>query len=60
MADNFYEVEDLVKLARELGVKIVISVAHEYHDIDKSAPKADEIKKVAKQLIELKRKIILL
>jgi len=56
MADNIHEVEDTVELARDLGVKIVLSVAHEYYNIAESAPKADEIKKVAKQLIELKRK----
>ena len=53
---NVHEVEDTVKLAKDLGVKIVLSVAHEYHSIDASAPQANEIKKVAKQLIELKKK----
>jgi radical SAM family uncharacterized protein len=56
MADNIHEVEDIVKLAKDLDVKIVLSVAHEYHSIDTSAPKANEIKNVAKQLIGLKRK----
>jgi MoaA/NifB/PqqE/SkfB family radical SAM enzyme len=56
MADNIHEIEDMVKLAKGLGVKIVFSVAHEYHNIDASAPEAEEIKKVAKQLIDLKRK----
>jgi len=56
MSDNIYEVEDTVKLAKDLGVKIVLSVAHEYHNIEGSAPQANEIKKVAEQLIELRRK----
>jgi radical SAM family uncharacterized protein len=55
MADNVDEVEDLVKLAKDLGVKIVLSVAYEYGSIGASAPKADEIRKTAKRLIELKR-----
>ena len=56
MADNVHEVEDIVRLAKDLGVKIVLSVAHEYHSTDASAPQVAEIKNVAKQLIELKRK----
>ena len=56
MAENIYDVEDTVKLAKDLGVKIVLSLAHEYHSIEASAPQVDEIKKVAQQLIELKRK----
>ena len=57
MADNIHEVEDTVKLAKDLGVRIVLSVAHEYHcNANASSPQADEIKKIAKQLIELKRK----
>jgi len=56
MADNIHEVEDTVKLAKDLGVRIVLSVAHEYCNANASSPQADEIKKIAKQLIELKRK----
>ncbi len=56
MADNVHEIEDTVKLAKDLGVRIVLSVAYEYCNADASAPQADEIKKIAKQLIELKRK----
>ena len=56
MADNVHEVEDMVMLARDLGVKIVFSVAHEYRSADASAPQIDEIKIAAQQLIELKRK----
>ena len=56
MSDNIHEIEDIVKLAKDLGVKIVLSVAHDYHNTEESTPQTDEIKKVAKQLIELKRK----
>ncbi len=56
MADNVHDIEDLVKLAKDLGVKIVMSVAHEYRSAEASAPETVEIRKVAKELIELKRK----
>ena len=56
MADNTHEVEDLVKLAKDLDVRIVLSVAHEYCLASASSAQADEIKKIAKQLIELKKK----
>ncbi|MGA3112747.1 MAG: PTO1314 family radical SAM protein [Candidatus Bathyarchaeia archaeon] len=56
MSENLSEVEEMVKLAKDLGVKIVFSLAYGYHSTDASAPKADEIKKVAKQLLELKKK----
>ncbi len=56
MSENLSEVEEMVKLAKDLGVKIVFSVAYGYHSADASAPRADEIKKVAKQLLELKKK----
>ena len=56
MGDNVHEVEDIVELAKDLGVRIVLSVAHEYCLSNASSPQADEIKKVAKQLIGLKKK----
>ena len=56
MSENLSEVEEMVKLARAVGVKIVFSVAYGYRSADASKPKADEIKKVAKQLLELKKK----
>jgi radical SAM family uncharacterized protein len=56
LADNIHEIEDIVKLAKDLGVRIVLSAAHEYHSIEASAAQANELKKVAKSLIELKKK----
>jgi len=56
MAENFHDIEDVVKLAKDLDVKIVLSVAHEYRSTDATAPETDELKKVAQQLILLKRK----
>jgi MoaA/NifB/PqqE/SkfB family radical SAM enzyme len=55
-ADNIHEVEDMVKLARDLGVRITFSLANEYANIEASAPQADETKKAAHQLIALKKK----
>jgi MoaA/NifB/PqqE/SkfB family radical SAM enzyme len=55
MADTINEAEDIVMLAKELGVRIVFSIAHEYHSVDASAPQVEETKKVAKRLIELKK-----
>jgi MoaA/NifB/PqqE/SkfB family radical SAM enzyme len=55
MADTIDEVEDLVLLAKDLGVRIVFSLAHEYHSVDASAPQVEETKKLAKRLIELKK-----
>lgn len=54
-AENIHEVEDTVKLAKDLGVRIVLSKAHEYQNINATAPQDDEITKVAKRLIELKK-----
>jgi ribosomal protein L17 len=59
MSDSVNEIEDIVKLAKDLGVRIVLSAAHEYHNVEGTEAKADEIRKIAKQLIELKRKVIL-
>ena len=56
MSDNINEIEDIVKLAKDLGVRIVLSAAHEYHNIEGTVAKADEIRGIAKRLIELKRK----
>ena len=56
MADNVHEIEDLVKFAKDLGVRIVLSVSHEYHGVEAPAAQTGEIKKVALRLIELKRK----
>ena len=56
MAENIFEIEDLVKLAKELDVKISVAVAHEYCNAKMSAPQSQEIKYVARRLIELKKK----
>ena len=56
MAENFYEIEDMVKLAKELDTGISVAVAHEYGNANVSTPAADEIAKTAKKLIAMKKK----
>ena len=51
MAENIHEVEDTVKLAKDLGVRIVLSASHEYHDIDASAPKPMKLKSLLNSLL---------
>jgi MoaA/NifB/PqqE/SkfB family radical SAM enzyme len=55
MADNIHEIEDLVKLAKELDIKISLAVAHEYCDAKASAPVSNEISKLARKLVEMKK-----
>ena len=56
MAENIHEIEDLVKLAKELDAKISVAVAHEYCNAKASAPASHEIKDVAEKLVEMKKK----
>ena len=55
MTDNLYEIEDMVELAKELGVGISVAAAHDYCDANVSAPTAGETTKIARRLIEMKR-----
>ena len=55
MADNIHEIEDLVKLAKELDVKISLAVAHEYCNAKASVPANQEIKEIAGKLVEMKK-----
>ena len=55
MAENIDEVESLVRLAKELGTKISIAVAHEYCNTNASSPATGKISKIAHTLIEMKR-----
>jgi len=56
MAENIHEIEDLVKLAKELDTKISVAIAHEYCNAKASAPASHEIKEVAEKLVEMKNK----
>jgi radical SAM family uncharacterized protein len=55
MADNVDEVESLVGLSKELGVKISVAVAHDYCSTVASSPDIDRIPKIANRLIEMKQ-----
>ena len=55
MADNIHDIEDLVKLAKELDIKISLAVAHEYFNAKASAPVSNEISKLAGKLVEMKK-----
>jgi radical SAM family uncharacterized protein len=56
MAENIHEIEDLVKLAKELDIRISVAVAHEYCNAKASAPASHEIKEIAGKLVEMKKK----
>jgi radical SAM family uncharacterized protein len=56
MAENIDEIESLVQLAKELGTKISVAVAHEYCNTNASSPAADKIPKIARRLMEMKRR----
>jgi MoaA/NifB/PqqE/SkfB family radical SAM enzyme len=50
MAENVHEIEDLVKLAKELDVRISVAVAHEYCNAQASAPASHDVKEAAGKL----------
>src|SRR4030065_630266 len=56
MAENIHEIEDLVKLAKEMDIKISVAVAHEYCNAKASAPANHEIREIAGKLMEMKKK----
>ena len=56
VAGNIHEIEDLVKLAKELGARISVAVAYDYCNADVSAPASHEIREIAGKLVEMKRK----
>jgi MoaA/NifB/PqqE/SkfB family radical SAM enzyme len=56
MAENIHEIEDLVKLAKDLDVKISVAVAHEYCNAKASVPASHEIREIAGKLVEMKKK----
>ena len=56
MSENIDEIEDLVYLAKELGTKISVAVAHEYCNVKASSAAIGKTSKIALRLIEMKRK----
>ncbi len=55
MAENVDEIEDLVRLAKDLDVKISLAVAYEYIEAEPATPVNREIKDIAEKLVELKK-----
>ena len=56
MAENLREIEGMVKLAKELGVKISVAIAHDYCNATVSAPTSKEIAAIATKLADMKKK----
>ena len=56
MAENLYEIEDMVRLAKELNTRMSVAVAYEYDNACASAPAAGEVAETAKKLIAMKKK----
>ncbi len=56
IAENIDEIEDLVVLAKELGTKISVAVAHEYCNVNASSAAIGKTSKIAYRLIEMKLK----
>jgi len=55
MAENVDEIESLVELAKELGARISVAVAHEYCNVNASSAATDQTSKIAHRLIKMKR-----
>ncbi len=55
MAENVDEIESIVELAKDLGTKISVAVAHEYCNANASSPVDSQISKIAHRLMEMKR-----
>jgi MoaA/NifB/PqqE/SkfB family radical SAM enzyme len=55
MAENIDEIESLVQLAKELGTKISLAIAHEYCNANASSAAIDKTPKIAHRLLEMKR-----
>jgi radical SAM family uncharacterized protein len=55
MAENVDEIESMVELAKELGTKISVAVAHEYCNANASSPAIGKIPRIANRLMEMKR-----
>lgn len=56
MNENIHEIEELVKLAKGLNVKISVAIAHEYYETEASTPARTKIRDITGKLVELKKK----
>lgn len=54
-AENVYEIDDIVKLAKELGVRIALSIAHNYHNVEASTPNVEQTIEVSEKLVQMKK-----
>jgi len=55
MAENINEIESIVKLAKELNVRISVALAHKYHNAESSTPTPAETRAIAEKLVEMKK-----
>ena len=55
MAENVDEIESLVELAKELGARISVALAHEYCNVNASSATTGKTSKIAHRLIEMKQ-----
>ncbi|MCW4005764.1 MAG: DUF3463 domain-containing protein [Candidatus Bathyarchaeota archaeon] len=55
MAENLYEIEGMIKLAKELNARISVAIAHDYCSATMPAPVAKETVKIAEKLVEMKK-----
>jgi len=56
MGENLHEIEEMVKLARELNVRISVAIAHEYCNAKASTLAAKETVAIAAKLAAMKKK----
>ncbi len=54
-AENMSEIVDIVELAKDLGVRIALSIAYEYHNVEASAPDVKETRELSEKLIQMKK-----
>ena len=56
MSENLGEIEDLVKLAKEVNARISVAIAHDYCNSKASTPTEKEIQAIAGKLAIMKKK----
>ncbi len=55
MAENIDEIESMIILAKDWGIKISVAVTHEYCNSSASLPDINKIPKIARKLMQMKR-----
>jgi len=56
MAENLHEIEDILKLAKELGARMSVAVSHKYCNAKASVPTAYEIGELTRKLVDMRKK----